>query len=117
MDTARFKYPPFFATVEQLWESLLPEDPETGLCRGYFLITTTAKQRQDAQRKRLESMKIASPSSLAASAASSASSSTLSLPSVEDSSETPDSKLKEMLETTIGEGDASECDCECVKTV
>ncbi|GJJ76200.1 glutathione gamma-glutamylcysteinyltransferase [Entomortierella parvispora] len=116
MDTARFKYPPFFATIQQLWESLLPEDPETGLRRGYFLITTTEKQRLDAQRKRLESMKISSPSSLAASAASSASSSTLSLPSLADSSESSDSKLKELLEATIGEGDASECDCECTKT-
>ncbi|KAF9117130.1 hypothetical protein BGX27_003592 [Mortierella sp. AM989] len=65
LDCARFKYPPFYATVQELWESLLPTDPETGKCRGYFLITTTAKQKQDIQKRRLQALMredVASPS-------------------------------------------------------
>ncbi|KAF9354453.1 hypothetical protein BGX26_007703 [Mortierella sp. AD094] len=77
LDCARFKYPPFYATVQELWESLLPTDPETGKCRGYFLIRPTARQGLDIQKRRLqvlmkESEAGATPSSSTLSAASSA---------------------------------------------
>jgi hypothetical protein len=54
LDSARFKYPPFFAAVQELWESLQPVDPETGKCRGYFLITANEQQKLDIQKRRLE---------------------------------------------------------------
>ncbi|ORZ27805.1 Phytochelatin synthase-domain-containing protein [Lobosporangium transversale] len=53
LDSARFKYPPFFATVRELWDSLLPIDPETGVCRGYFLVSATAEQMLDVERRRV----------------------------------------------------------------
>lgn len=55
LDSARFKYPPFFVTVQELWESLLPVDPETGKCRGYFVISADEQQKLDIQKRRLES--------------------------------------------------------------
>ncbi|KAI9168164.1 hypothetical protein H9P43_007536 [Blastocladiella emersonii ATCC 22665] len=42
LDTARFKYPSYFADVELLYQSLQLVDKETGLPRGYFLL-----QRRD----------------------------------------------------------------------
>ncbi|KAF8954686.1 hypothetical protein BGZ46_002843 [Entomortierella lignicola] len=54
LDCARFKYPPFYATIQELWESFQPIDPETGKCRGYFLITTTARQKLDIQKRQLQ---------------------------------------------------------------
>ncbi|KAI8352698.1 Phytochelatin synthase-domain-containing protein [Mortierella sp. GBAus27b] len=53
LDSARFKYPPFFVTVQELWGSLLPVDPETGKCRGYFLISANEQQKSDIQRRRV----------------------------------------------------------------
>ncbi|KAJ3412999.1 hypothetical protein HDV05_008650 [Chytridiales sp. JEL 0842] len=38
LDVARFKYPSYFVSVEQLYEALKPIDKETGLSRGYFLL-------------------------------------------------------------------------------
>ncbi|KAF9290103.1 hypothetical protein BGZ68_007939 [Mortierella alpina] len=107
LDTARFKYPPFYATVTELWNSLLPEDPETGLCRGYFLISTTAKQKLDIQRKRLQALSgLHSPEMY-----SSASSSSVSLPSQAD--DHPDDITT--LESSVpgDDGDKPECDCDC----
>ncbi|KAF9942004.1 hypothetical protein BGZ67_003290 [Mortierella alpina] len=107
LDTARFKYPPFYATVTELWNSLLPEDPETGLCRGYFLISTTAKQKLDIQRKRLQALSgLHSPDMY-----SSASSSSVSLPSQPD--DTPDDKATLDFSVPVEDGDKPECDCDC----
>eukprot|EP00158_Paraphelidium_tribonemae_P005871 Partr_v1_DN27568_c3_g2_i1_m30554 putative glutathione gammaglutamylcysteinyltransferase len=39
LDTARFKYPSYFAPVDLLYESMQPIDKETGLPRGYFILT------------------------------------------------------------------------------
>ncbi|KAJ1994095.1 hypothetical protein GGI25_000868 [Coemansia spiralis] len=39
LDTARYKYPPWFGDVDKLYDSLQPADRETGLPRGYFLIS------------------------------------------------------------------------------
>ncbi|KAL9654402.1 hypothetical protein ABK040_010429 [Willaertia magna] len=38
LDVARFKYPPYWTTVEMLWKSLFPIDSSTGLSRGYFVL-------------------------------------------------------------------------------
>ncbi|KAJ1743510.1 hypothetical protein LPJ78_000869 [Coemansia sp. RSA 989] len=44
LDSARYKYPSWFADVDKLYDSLQPVDPETNLPRGYFMIS-----RQDSQ--------------------------------------------------------------------
>ncbi|KAI8596797.1 Phytochelatin synthase-domain-containing protein [Dissophora ornata] len=118
LDCARFKYPPFFATVKELWESLLPQDPETGKCRGYFIISATEKQKQDIQRRRLQVFNgTGSPASTSSSAFSSSASLPLqdlsheSSPSLGvSSSSSPNSTPEEEEE----EGDTTECDCLCI---
>ncbi|KAG0300220.1 hypothetical protein BGZ98_009361 [Dissophora globulifera] len=44
LDTARFKYPSYFVSVERLYESLFPIDLETGTSRGYFLLSANPDQ-------------------------------------------------------------------------
>ncbi|KAF9574507.1 hypothetical protein EC968_006312 [Mortierella alpina] len=44
LDTARFKYPSYFVSVERLWKSLFPVDAETGSSRGYFLLSANPNQ-------------------------------------------------------------------------
>jgi glutathione gamma-glutamylcysteinyltransferase len=44
LDTARFKYPSYFVSVEKLYESLFPIDAETGSSRGYFLLSANPNQ-------------------------------------------------------------------------
>ncbi|KAI1299516.1 hypothetical protein EDD11_006459 [Mortierella claussenii] len=44
LDTARFKYPSYFVSVEQLYKSLFPIDAETGASRGYFLLSANPDQ-------------------------------------------------------------------------
>ncbi|KAK3826314.1 MAG: hypothetical protein JOS17DRAFT_686758 [Linnemannia elongata] len=44
LDTARFKYPSYFVSVEKLWQSLFPIDAETGSSRGYFLLSANPNQ-------------------------------------------------------------------------
>lgn len=39
LDSARYKYPSWFGDVDKLYDSLQPDDKETGLPRGYFLIS------------------------------------------------------------------------------
>jgi hypothetical protein len=39
LDTARFKYPSYFAPVDLLWEAMKPIDSVTGLPRGYFILS------------------------------------------------------------------------------
>ncbi|KAF0492491.1 Phytochelatin-domain-containing protein [Gigaspora margarita] len=39
LDTARFKYPSYFASADLLYNAMLPLDKETGLSRGYFLLS------------------------------------------------------------------------------
>ncbi|KAF9575264.1 hypothetical protein EC968_003905 [Mortierella alpina] len=107
LDTARFKYPPFYATVTELWNSLLPQDPETGLCRGYFLISTTAKQKLDIQRKRLQALSGLHFSDMD----SSASSSSVSLPSQTDDLFDDQATLESSM--PMEDGDKPECDCDC----
>ncbi|CAG8732108.1 17499_t:CDS:2, partial [Racocetra persica] len=45
LDTARFKYPSYFASVDLLYDSMLPLDKETGLSRGYFLLSSNPSHR------------------------------------------------------------------------
>ncbi|KAJ2333607.1 hypothetical protein GGI00_002251 [Coemansia sp. RSA 2681] len=44
LDSARYKYPSWFGDVDKLYDSLQPVDAETGMPRGYFLIS-----RRDAR--------------------------------------------------------------------
>ncbi|KAG0002367.1 hypothetical protein BGZ65_002694 [Modicella reniformis] len=44
LDTARFKYPSYFVSVERLYEALFPIDVETGTSRGYFLLSANPDQ-------------------------------------------------------------------------
>ncbi len=39
MDVARFKYPPYWVPLEELWRSMMLEDDRTGEARGYFIIS------------------------------------------------------------------------------
>lgn len=39
MDVARFKYPPFWVSLNMLWHSMQVTDGHTGLSRGYFRIS------------------------------------------------------------------------------
>lgn len=49
MDVARFKYPPYWVRVEDLWDSMAVVDQATGLTRGYFIVSTwEVPQRQVA---------------------------------------------------------------------
>lgn len=42
LDVARFKYPPFWVSLRTLWEAMSELDAETGLPRGFFVISTRA---------------------------------------------------------------------------
>ncbi|KAG0265891.1 hypothetical protein BG011_003816 [Mortierella polycephala] len=106
LDTARFKYPPFYATVTELWESLLPQDPETGVCRGYFLISATAKQKLDMQRKLLRTSLDGNSQELA----SSGNSSSVSLPTLADVKEN-------VVDSSLAMENQDECvECDCVSS-
>lgn len=39
LDTARFKYPPYWVPLELAFRSMLPIDSDTGKSRGYFLVS------------------------------------------------------------------------------
>ena len=43
MDVARFKYPPFWVSVDKLWDAMSQKDAATGDHRGYFIISTNGK--------------------------------------------------------------------------
>ncbi|KAF8940634.1 hypothetical protein BGZ47_007678 [Haplosporangium gracile] len=114
LDTARFKYPPFFATVQELWESLLPVDPETGECRGYFLVSATSRQKLDIQRKRLQTVIGIGNGDIT----STASSSSVSLPSQADLSSRSSSPFPglgaDLVDTEPTAADEHhDCDCDC----
>lgn len=46
MDVARFKYPPYWCTLDALWEAMLLPDPATGLSRGYVVLKATDIPRE-----------------------------------------------------------------------
>ena len=39
LDVARFKYPPYWVRTDRMWEAMGLLDEETGLSRGYFLLS------------------------------------------------------------------------------
>jgi glutathione gamma-glutamylcysteinyltransferase len=43
LDTARFKYPPYWVPVRDLYRSMIPIDIVTGESRGYFVVTKSDK--------------------------------------------------------------------------
>ncbi|KAL9538416.1 hypothetical protein MBANPS3_010951 [Mucor bainieri] len=43
LDTARYKYPSYWCPIETLYESMKPADKETGLPRGYFVLSYDAE--------------------------------------------------------------------------
>lgn len=45
MDTARFKYPPFWVGMERLWESMKVIDKMSGEPRGYFVVSTDSSNK------------------------------------------------------------------------
>lgn len=49
MDTARFKYPPFWVPTEELWKSMSPVDTNTGQERGYFKIFSTSTKYSEVE--------------------------------------------------------------------
>jgi glutathione gamma-glutamylcysteinyltransferase len=50
MDVARFKYPPFWVGLRTLWEAMSEVDAETGLPRGFFVISTRASSASALQQ-------------------------------------------------------------------
>ncbi|KAG0151888.1 hypothetical protein CROQUDRAFT_650460 [Cronartium quercuum f. sp. fusiforme G11] len=40
LDVARFKYPSYWVTVEELYEAMRPIDPATGLARGFSVLSS-----------------------------------------------------------------------------
>ena len=44
LDVARFKYPPYWVRVPDLWEACTAPDPATGLARGWFRLTTSSRR-------------------------------------------------------------------------
>ena len=45
MDVARFKYSPYWVSVDELYNAMTTEDPITGLSRGWFVVAPTYKQQ------------------------------------------------------------------------
>ena len=42
MDVARFKYPPYWVSLQALWDSMQWQDKFSGMSRGYFKISTSS---------------------------------------------------------------------------
>lgn len=45
LDVARFKYPPYWVPLEQLWKASLQVDEETGRSRGWFELRAAEEGR------------------------------------------------------------------------
>jgi glutathione gamma-glutamylcysteinyltransferase len=43
LDVARFKYPPHWVSAEQLWQAMQPNDPVTGLARGWIALRRSVR--------------------------------------------------------------------------
>ena len=55
MDVARFKYAPYWAKVEELYEAMKPKDPDTGMCRGWLLVRAKNGNENEKQKQRVGS--------------------------------------------------------------
>ena len=53
LDTARFKYPSYYVPVELLFDSMFPADRETGMPRGYFILSRDDRLSQLYKRRSL----------------------------------------------------------------
>jgi glutathione gamma-glutamylcysteinyltransferase len=65
LDVARFKYPPYWVRLGDLWASMAASDKATGQTRGYFLISVWEKQISSLDRgnsSREEEMRASCPS-------------------------------------------------------
>ena len=51
MDVARFKYPPFWVPLEDLWESMVVTDKTTEASRGYFILSTYNYSKSDTENE------------------------------------------------------------------
>jgi len=49
MDVARFKYPPYWLPIADLWEAMAERDAQTAQPRGYFLVSSWAEQQSRGQ--------------------------------------------------------------------
>ncbi|CAG8608017.1 5692_t:CDS:2, partial [Acaulospora colombiana] len=45
LDVARFKYPPYFASVDLLFDAMQPLDKVTNLPRGYFILSSSPRRQ------------------------------------------------------------------------
>lgn len=63
LDTARFKYPSYFADVDELFDAMQPPDTVTGLARGYFLLERNERRykRPLALCRLTKTMSVANP--------------------------------------------------------
>lgn len=52
LDVARFKYPPWYAPLPLLFDSMLPADPATGRSRGYMLLAPSSHRVTSTEEKR-----------------------------------------------------------------
>jgi glutathione gamma-glutamylcysteinyltransferase len=43
LDVARFKYPPHWVSAEHLWQAMRPNDPVTGLARGWIALRRSVR--------------------------------------------------------------------------
>lgn len=48
LDTARFKYSPYFVKISDLYEAMLPIDPDTSRSRGVLLVAPKSKKKMAA---------------------------------------------------------------------
>eukprot|EP01041_Mallomonas_annulata_P007168 gene7168-14598_t len=52
MDVARFKYPPFWVPLTDLWQSMSFHDKTTGIPRGYFIISSWKSNLYDNENEK-----------------------------------------------------------------
>jgi len=54
LDVARFKYPPYWVSLEQLYEAMIPVDGKLQQSRGWFVLTTSSSScsEEEAENRR-----------------------------------------------------------------
>jgi glutathione gamma-glutamylcysteinyltransferase len=77
LDVARFKYPPHWVPLSELYNAMLEVDPESGKCRGYLLLSASAAMVHKCE---------CSPPAAGPSSSSSSSISPVSVPVIESAS-------------------------------
>eukprot|EP00600_Ochromonadales_sp_CCMP1393_P002924 CAMPEP_0174978244 /NCGR_PEP_ID=MMETSP0004_2-20121128/14080_1 /TAXON_ID=420556 /ORGANISM="Ochromonas sp., Strain CCMP1393" /LENGTH=372 /DNA_ID=CAMNT_0016229563 /DNA_START=227 /DNA_END=1345 /DNA_ORIENTATION=+ len=51
MDVARFKYPPYWLPLRDLWAAMAEPDAKTGQPRGYFVVSCWEKDREERKEQ------------------------------------------------------------------